>query len=165
MINFSGTVAWYSADRIGGMLAWSSNISIIFIVNRKIALVFETEFELRMKNHCGESVGFSFRAAVWFPQWFCLCEVSETNVMLFNLLPIYTIKCDDSVSFFFLVSLFSFFFVKDQIASFQLKEILLCFWTKCSVCVFISLRDCEWVWITTASEYCMQLIVWTLNMN
>ena len=47
--------------------------------------------------------------------------------MLFNLLPIYTIKCDDSVSFFFLVSLFSFFFVKDQIASFQLKEILLCF--------------------------------------
>ena len=43
MRNFSGIVAWYSADRIGGMLAWSSNISIIFIVNSKIALVFETE--------------------------------------------------------------------------------------------------------------------------
>ena len=69
MRNFSGIVARYSADRIGGMLAWSSNISIIFIVNRKIPqLVFETEFELRMKNHCGESVGFSFRAALWFPQ-------------------------------------------------------------------------------------------------
>ena len=162
MINFRGIVAWYSADRIGGMLTWSSNISRIFIVNRKIALVFETEFELRMKNHCGESVGFSFRAALWFPQWFCLCEVSETVVMLFELLPIFTVKCDDSVSF---LSCFLVFLVKDQIASFQLKEILLlCFWTKCSVCVFITLRECNRVWITTASEYCMQLIVWTLNM-
>ena len=43
MRNFSGIVAWYSADHIPGMLAWSSNISIIFIVNSKIALVFETE--------------------------------------------------------------------------------------------------------------------------
>ena len=25
-----------------------------------------------MKNHCGESVGFSFRATLWFPQWFCV---------------------------------------------------------------------------------------------
>ena len=32
-----------SLVRIGGMLAWSLNISIIFIVNSKIALVFETE--------------------------------------------------------------------------------------------------------------------------
>ena len=31
-----------------------------------------------MKNHCGESVGFQFRNALWFPRWFCLCEVSET---------------------------------------------------------------------------------------
>ena len=46
------------------MLAWSSNISIIFIVNSKTAFVFE--IELRMKNHCGESVGFSFSAALWF---------------------------------------------------------------------------------------------------
>ena len=33
-----------------GMLGWSSNILIIFIVNSKIALVFETE--LQMKNRC-----------------------------------------------------------------------------------------------------------------
>ena len=32
-----------------------------------------------------------------------------------------TVKCNDSVSFSFL---FSFFFVKDQIASFQLKQIV-----------------------------------------
>jgi len=57
---------------------WSSNILIIFIINSKIAFVFE--IELRMKNHCGESVGFSFRAALWFRQGFCLCQVSETNV-------------------------------------------------------------------------------------
>ena len=43
MRNFSRIVARYSADRIGGMLAWSSNISIIFIVNSKIALVFKNE--------------------------------------------------------------------------------------------------------------------------
>ena len=43
MRNFSGIVIWYSSDNIPGMLAWSSNISIIFIVNSKIALVFETE--------------------------------------------------------------------------------------------------------------------------
>ena len=42
MGNFSGIVAGYSADRIGGVLARSSNISIIFIVNSKIALVFKT---------------------------------------------------------------------------------------------------------------------------
>ena len=43
--------------------------------------------------------------------------------MSFDLLAIFKVKCNDSVSFF-LVSLFSFFFVKDQIASFQLKEIV-----------------------------------------
>ena len=45
MKNFSGIVAWYSADRIPGILSFSSNISIslIFILNSKIALVFETE--------------------------------------------------------------------------------------------------------------------------
>ena len=39
---FSGIVA-YSADHIPCFLAWSSNTSIIFTVNSKIALVFETE--------------------------------------------------------------------------------------------------------------------------
>ena len=43
MRNFSGIVTWYSADRIGGILVWSSNISIIFIVNSYIALVFKTK--------------------------------------------------------------------------------------------------------------------------
>ena len=45
MKNFSRIVAWYSADRIPGILLCSSNISIslIFILNSKIALVFETE--------------------------------------------------------------------------------------------------------------------------
>ena len=45
MKNFSGIVAWYSADRIPGILSFRSNISIslIFILNSKIALVFETD--------------------------------------------------------------------------------------------------------------------------
>ena len=45
MKNFSGIVAWYSADRIPGILSCSSNISIslIFILDSKIAFVFETE--------------------------------------------------------------------------------------------------------------------------
>ena len=43
MRNFSGIVARYSADHIGGKLVWRSNISIIFIVNSKIALVFKIE--------------------------------------------------------------------------------------------------------------------------
>ena len=45
MKNFSGIVAWYSADRIPCILSRSSNIliSLIFILNSKIALVFETE--------------------------------------------------------------------------------------------------------------------------
>ena len=81
-------------------------------------------------------------------------------MLSFDLLAIFTVKCNDSVSFSFLFPCFLFLFVKDQIASFQLKEIVvflnLC---KCFVCVFISLRDCEQVRITTTSEYCMQLIV------
>ena len=45
MKNFSGIVAWYSTDPIPGIVSCSSNISIslIFILNSKIALVFETE--------------------------------------------------------------------------------------------------------------------------
>ena len=44
MKNFSGIVAWYSADRIPSILSFGSNISIslIFILNSKIAIVFET---------------------------------------------------------------------------------------------------------------------------
>ena len=43
---FSGIVAWYSADRIPGILSFSSKISLTlngFVLNSKIALVFETD--------------------------------------------------------------------------------------------------------------------------
>ena len=40
----------------------------------------------------------------------------------------------------FLSCFLLFFFVKDQIASFQLKQIIVFL---CSVYVFISLRDCD----------------------
>ena len=46
MKNFRGIIAWYSADRIvPGILSFSSNISInfILILNSKIALAFEIE--------------------------------------------------------------------------------------------------------------------------
>ena len=46
------------------------------------------------------------------------------SVMLsFDLFAIFTVKCNDSVSFYFLFPCFHFLFVKDQTASFQLKEI------------------------------------------
>ena len=78
-----------------------------------------------MKNHCGESVGFSFRAALWCPQGFFFFEVFETNVIMsFDLLAVFTVNCNPSVSFPFLFLCFLFFFVKDQTASFQLKEIV-----------------------------------------
>ena len=44
-----------------------------------------------------------------------------------------TVKCNDCVSFSFL---FSFFFVKDQTASFQLKQTDSVVFLKCSVCWF-----------------------------
>ena len=43
-------------------------------------------------------------------------------MLKFDLLAIFTVKCNDSVSFSFLLPCF-FFVVKDQIASFQLKQI------------------------------------------
>ena len=86
MKNFSGIVAWYSADRIPGILSFSSNISIslIFILNSKIALVFETEMLNWTANEESlQRVGsFSFRAALCFRQWFCLSQVFETNVVI-----------------------------------------------------------------------------------
>ena len=79
-----------------------------------------------MKNHCGESVGFSFRAALWFRRPVILFTRSFLRSMLqFDLLAILTVKCNDSVSFSFLYP--CFFFVKDQIASFQLKQIIVFF--------------------------------------
>ena len=54
-------------------------------------------------------------------------------MLSFDLLAIFTVKCNDSVTFSFL---FSFFFVKNHIASFKLSEIVVCFWTKCSMRVY-----------------------------
>ena len=88
MKNFSGIVTWYSADRILGILLFTSNISIslIFILNSKIALVCETEMliELRKKNKgCRESVGFSFRAALVSAAFdFVYVKFSEINVII-----------------------------------------------------------------------------------
>ena len=48
-------------------------------------------------------------------------------MLSFDLLAIFTVKCNDSVSFSFLFPCFLFLFVKDQIASFQLKEIVVFF--------------------------------------
>ena len=68
--------------------------------------------ELWMKNHCGESVGFSFRATLWFPPGFCLCEVSETNVMLsFDPFAIFTVKWIYYILLAFLSCLLVFFFI------------------------------------------------------
>ena len=50
MKNFSRIVTWYLVDRIPGILWCGSNISIslIFILNNKIALVFETEMLIKL---------------------------------------------------------------------------------------------------------------------
>ena len=80
-----------------------------------------------MKNHCGESVGFSFGAALWFRLPVILFTRSFLNVIIRPIV-IFTVKCNDSVSFSFLFPCFLvFFFVKDQIASFQLKQIIVFF--------------------------------------
>ena len=70
-----------------------------------------------MKNNCGESVGFSFRADLGFPATVIL--LCETSVIDFPETVIFTFKCNDSVSFSFF---FSFFFVKDQITYVQKRR-------------------------------------------
>ena len=126
MKHFSAIVAWYSVDCIPGILSCSSStsISLICILNNKIALVFETEkIELRMKNHCGEWVGFSFRLLCGFGgRWFCWREVFwdqcyNLTFLLFSLSKVMILLA-------FLSCFLVFFFVKDQIASFQLKQII-----------------------------------------
>ena len=88
------------------------NISVIFIVNSKTALVWcclrnwvaelNCKWRITAESRC--------RAALWFPQLFCLCKVSETKVLLsFNLLASFTVKCNDSVSFSFLFPCFLFY--------------------------------------------------------
>ena len=52
---------------------------------------------------------------------FVYAKFSEINVI--TVLAIFTVKCNDSVSFSFLSPCF-FIFVKDHIASFHLKQII-----------------------------------------
>ena len=68
---------------------------------------------------------------------FVYAKFSEVNVMNYSTFLLFS-RSSVMILLVFLVSLF-FFFVKDQIASFQLKQIIVL----CSVCVFISLRDCD----------------------
>ena len=69
-------------------------------------------------------------------------------MLSFGLLAIFTSRV--MILLVFLVSLFTFFVVKDQIASFQLNEIVV--FLNVFPCVFISLRDCTRVRITTGSD-------------
>ena len=56
------------------------------------------------------------------------CEVSGTSVMLsFDLLAVFTIDCNDFVTFSFLFPCFLFSSLRTKIASFQLKEIVVFF--------------------------------------
>ena len=96
----SGSQPW-----ITSVLAWSSNISKIFMVNSKISPCL---WNWIAKLNCEwRIIVKSWKAFHLASQWFCLCEVSETKVMLsFNLLAIFTVKCNDSVSFSFLFPCF-----------------------------------------------------------
>ena len=79
-----------------------------------------------MKNHREESISFYLEPpCVRCEQWLCYN---------WTFLSFPTVKCNDSVSF-------SFFFVKDKLASFKLKQTVL--FLKCPMCAFISLRDCN----------------------
>ena len=99
-----------------------------------------------MKNHCGESVGFSFRAALWFRRrLFCLREVFWDQC--YNSTFLLSLPSSVMILLAFLSCLLVFFFAKDQIASFQLKQIVVSLNYKvfrvCVYTVFISLRDCD----------------------
>ena len=92
MRNFSGIDAWYSANRIPGMLAWSSNISIIFIVNSRIAFYFETEILNGEKSLRHVAMVATFlddnKPKIHLKSKFALFQTSST---LFNF--IWLVKC------------------------------------------------------------------------
>ena len=68
--------------------------------------------------------------------------------------------------FAFLSCFLVFFFVKNQIASFQLKQIVVFLHKVFRVCVYFIAGLRPSLISTTGSELsCMQLIVWTLTMN
>ena len=61
-------------------------------------------------------------------------------MLSFDLFAISTVKCNDSVSFLLLFPCFLFSFLRTKSLLFNWRK-LLCFWTKRSVGVFISLHD------------------------
>ena len=116
--------------------------------------------KLRMKNHCGESVGFPFRATLRFRQWLCLVRsFLGFKSCHFHRQLIQIILSNFSFLFFF-------FFVKDQIASFKLKQIFV--FLKCSFCVIklissACLRSSLSIELNLQQirlEHCIQLTVW-----
>ena len=89
MKNFSGIVAWLSADRTPGILSFSSNISIsfIFTLNSKIALVFETEMLNWTANEeslrrVGRWVFIQSRFVVSAAGDFVYAKFSEINIII-----------------------------------------------------------------------------------
>ena len=89
MENFRGIVTWYSADRIPPILSLSSNISIslIFILNGKIALVFETEMlnwtaNEESSRRVGKWVFIQSRFVVSAAGDFVYAKFSEINVII-----------------------------------------------------------------------------------
>ena len=88
MKNFSGIVAWSSADRVPGILSFSSNILIGLILNSKMALVFETEMlNWTAKEESLRRVGRFFilierRFVVSAAGDFVYAKFSEINVII-----------------------------------------------------------------------------------
>ena len=128
MKNFRGIVACYSANRIPDILSCSSNISIslIFTLNGKISFVFETEMlnwtaNEELLRRFGRFF-FQSRFVVSAGRWFCLRDFFwdqcyNSTFLIFS-------PSSVMILLAFLSCFLVFFFVKDQIASFQLKQII-----------------------------------------
>ena len=77
-----------------------------------------------MKNHCGESVGFSFGAALWFRPPVIFFTRSFLRYQYYNSTFLLFLPSSVMILVAFLSCFLVFFFAKDQIASFQLKQII-----------------------------------------
>ena len=75
-----------------------------------------------MKNHCGESVGFSFRAVLWFWRSVILFTRDLARSECYNSTFLLFLPSSVMILLAFLSCFLVFFFVKDRIASFQLKH-------------------------------------------
>ena len=115
-----------------------------------------------MKNHCRESVGFSFRAPLcgFCGRRFCLCEV-------------FCDQCYNSAFLLFspssvMILHFSFSFLFPcSFSSLRTKQLLVFELSVLCVCLFHCVIATEFDYrTTTRSElYCKQLIVWMLNIH